>query len=117
MRLGSNNMRLVEFLRWKFRDGIQYEDAAQLCMSLYCASGILPAGMVTEELSMDRIAEAFSEIARLGIIKNYALYKSVMYGANYHSVEDKGHWIEIQASVLKLKRTYDVETVKALVAA
>jgi hypothetical protein len=107
-------MRLVDFLRDKFRDGIQYEDAAQLCLSLYCASDILFIRAIDEELSMDRIAKAFSEISKQGLVRNYSPYKSIIYGANYHSVEDKGHWIEVQASILKLKTTYDVDRVRIL---
>lgn len=109
-------MRLADFLCEKFQDGIQYEDAAQLCMSIYCIGNILPEGVIDDELSMDRIAEAFSELSRKGLIKNYVAYKSVSYGANYHSIDDKGHWIEVQASILKLKTVYDTERCKVLLA-
>lgn len=107
-------MHLADFLREKFRDGIQHEDAAQLCMSIYCINNILPDGVIDEELTMDRIAEAFAELAKRGLIKNYASYKSVSYGANYHSIDDKGHWIEVQASILKLKTAYDAERCRVL---
>ena len=108
-------MRLADFLREKFRDGIQYEDAAQLCLSIYSAKNILPAGSVDEELSMERVAEAFSDIAKLDLVKSYSSYKSVIYGASYHSIEDKGHWIEVQASVLKLNTAYDLERIRTLI--
>ena len=107
-------MHLVDFLREQFQDGIQYEDAAQLCLSIYSTGDILPGGVINEDTSMDRIAEAFSDISRQGLIRSYFSYKAVIYGANYHSIEDKGHWIEVQASILKLKTTYDIERVREL---
>ena len=109
-------MRLTDYLQNKFFNGIPYEDAAQLCLSIYCAKDIFPHGVVDDELSLENIADAFSNIAILGFIKNYSLFKSVTYGANYHSIQDKGHWVEVQASALKLNTTYDLEYVKALIA-
>lgn len=107
-------MRLVDFISGHFRDGIQYEDAVRLCLAIYSSSNILPISVQQDDLCMDGIAKAFASVAKLELIKNYASYKATLYGANYHSIEDKGHWIEIQASIMKLKTTYDVELVKTL---
>jgi len=107
-------MRLVDFLSEYFRDGIQYEDAVQLCLAIYSSSDILPLLVQQDDLSMDKIAEAFANIAKLGLIKNYIPYKATFYGATYHAIEDKGHWIETQASIFKLNTTQDLNTVKAL---
>jgi hypothetical protein len=80
---------------------------------MYCVN-ILPPGVVDDELSMDVIAEAFADIARHGLIKEYVSYESVPFGANYHSIEDKGHWIEVQASALKKGMKCEVERVERL---
>lgn len=109
-------MRLVDFLRDKFRNGVQYEDAAQLCISMYSAGAILFDQTIDEDLSMERIAEAFAELSKEGLVRNSFSYKSSIYGANYHSIEDKGHWIEVQASILKLKTSYDVDRIRKLLA-
>jgi len=107
-------MRLADFLASRFSQGLLYSDAVQLCLAIYCSAGILPAELIDEELSMDRIAEAFSEISTRGLIREYRSNVAATYGANYHSVEAKGHWIEVQASILKMKLTYDLDRAKAL---
>lgn len=107
-------MRLFDFLREQCQSGIQYEDAVELCLAIYSSSDILPDVVQKDDLSMDTIAEAFAASARLGLIKDYASYKAIPYGANYHLLAEKGHWIEIQASLLKSKTSYDLNRVKTL---
>ena len=109
-------MKLRDFLLENFRDGIPYEDAVQLCMSIYSFADVLPVRVPKEELSIDGVAEVFSDVSRHGLIKHYLPYKAVLYGANYHSVCDKGHWIEVMASIFKLQTTINMDRVKALLA-
>jgi hypothetical protein len=107
-------MRLNEYLSKGFRNGIQYEDAIELCKAIYCAQNVLPQYVQSNDLSMNAIAEAFSDIAKLGLIKNYVPFNAVLCGANNHALEDKGHWVEVQASILKLGAAYDAQRVKDL---
>lgn len=107
-------MHLIDLLLEHFKDGLQYEDAVELCLAIYSCNDILPIPVEQDGLCMNNIAEAFSNIAKLGLIKNYFPYKATLYGANYHAIEDKGHWIEIQASMLKLKTSYDINSARKL---
>jgi hypothetical protein len=107
-------MHLADYLRTTFRDGITYRDAAHLCLAMYCVDNTLPTGVVDDKLSMEVIAEAFADLAQHGLIKEFVSYESVPFGANYHSIDDKGHWVEVQASVLKKGMKCEVERVERL---
>jgi hypothetical protein len=107
-------MQLIDLLLTHFKDGLQYEDAVELCLAIYSCNNILPVQVEQNGLCMNSIAETFANIAKLGLIKNYFSYKATLYGANYHAIEDKGHWIEIQASIFKLKTTYDIDLARKL---
>lgn len=108
-------MNLIDLLLNHFKDdGVRYEDAVELCLAIYSCSDILPTSMEPKNLCMNDIAEAFANIARRNLIKNYSSYKATLYGANYHAIEDKGHWIEIQASIFKLKTIYDINIARKL---
>lgn len=109
-------MKLFDFLSEQFPDGIPYEDAVDICLGIYSSNNILPSEVQKDDLTMVGIADVFARLAQAGLIKNYSSYKAVLYGANYHSIEDKGHWIEIQASILKLKVTYNVDKSHTLLA-
>lgn len=85
--------------------GISYEDAAILCLRLFCTVDGDPEEL-HRECNKDDLAIVFSELYREGVIVG-PTYGSVLYGANYHSCNDKGHWIEILASIFKLNMSYD----------
>lgn len=106
---------LLGYLGEKFKGGIAYEDATQLCLAIYCIADVLPVPIPKDELTMDGLAEIFAEAARRGLVHDYAAYKAVPYGANYHGVADKGHWIEVMASVLKVSTKVDVDRIKKLI--
>ena len=40
---------------------------------------------------------------------------AAIYGANFHDTKDKGHWIEVMASIFKMQGTADAERGKTLV--
>lgn len=107
-------MRLLDYLQEWLKQGVSYEDAAELCKAIYCRSDILPAIVEQSDLSMESIASAFSEICKRGLINGYSPQKAIASGANYHAVTEKGHWIEVQSSILKLAATYDTERVNQL---
>ncbi len=106
-------MHLTDYLRTTFQDGITYRDAANLCLALYCVN-LIPAGKVNESLTMEVIAQSFADLAKQGLITDHVRYESVSFGAEYHSIEDKGHWIEVQASIIKKGMKAEVERIERL---
>jgi hypothetical protein len=107
-------MTLTNFLIERIPGGIRYDDAVQLCLALYTTADLLKGVRIDTELSMDGIADTFADIARLGLIKDYASHKAVPHGAAFHSVNDKGHWVEIMASIFKLKISPDMSKITHL---
>jgi hypothetical protein len=107
-------MDLLTYLKQKFAEGIDYNDAVQLCLGLYVAKDIIPKGVEEEECSMDGLSVAFSGLAKLNLVKNYSAYKAVEYGANYHNLTDKGHWVEVLASIFKKGNAPDFQLIEKL---
>lgn len=107
-------MRLLDYLQEWLKQGIPYEDATDLCKAIYCRSDILPAVVEQSDLSMEPIASAFSALCKRGLISGYSPQKAIVSGANYHEITEKGHWIEVQASILKLAATYNTERIDQL---
>lgn len=93
---------LSDFLIAKFPTGLAYDDAVELCLGLYCCAGLLPNVDLAEPLSKDVIAEAFALFSKQGGIQNYHSAQAISFGANYHNVAEKGHWVEVIASIFKL---------------
>lgn len=98
-------MNLETYIAETFPEGLSYNDAAQLCLRLYCTVDDLPAAL-HEQCSKDGLAEAFAHLARRGFLSDQPL-AAVLYGANFHDVRDKGHWIEVIASLFKKRDTVD----------
>lgn len=107
-------MNLVDCLNRNFSNGINYEDAVQLSMAIYSSADILPKDVAPEDLSMESIANSFAVFASSGKILNYCVDKSILFGANYHNFFDKGHWIEIIASIFKMGTKVDSNKVNML---
>lgn len=99
---------LYDFLEKNIPLDIDYMDLAQLCLGFHCYIDGLPSTL-NEGFDKDSQAEAF---ARLVVSRYDADYGKVMwayYGANCHSVVEKGHWIEVIASIYKKGDTFDPE--------
>jgi len=109
----SHHMDLARYIRGAFPDGLTYKDAAQLCLSLYCSTDGLPEALKLH-CSKDGLAEVFASLARHGFVRGDTLLSS-LYGANFHDVQDKGHWIEVIASLFKMGNTVDIQSGRALV--
>jgi hypothetical protein len=60
-------------------------------------------------LSKDALASEFAEIYTRGLIRDYSDIYSVYFGAHFHSPADKGHWLEVVASIYKKGMTVDEE--------
>jgi len=92
-------MNLEQFIESAFEEGLPYNEAAQLCIRIFCSAEGIPSRL-HEQCNKDAIASAFASLAAKGFVKG-ATSESAVYGANFHNVTDKGHWVEVMASVLK----------------
>ncbi len=105
-------MDLEAYIEESFPQGLPYNDAAQLCLRLYCSVDGLPERL-RAQCSKDGLADVFASLARRGFVTT-APRMAALYGANFHDVRDKGHWIEIIASIFKKGDTVDPSLGKAL---
>jgi hypothetical protein len=106
-------MGIETYIREGFPEGLRYNEAAQLCLRLYCALDGVPEELHSQ-CSKDGLAEAFARLAASGFLTDEPIF-AALYGANFHRVEEKGHWIEIIASLFKKGNTRDMELGEALV--
>lgn len=105
-------MCLIDAITEAFPEGIIYEDAVTLCLRLYCTlDGVQET--YHNECNKEDLASVFSHLYSKGRIVG-STAGSVMYGANYHSCADKGHWIEVIASIFKKQMSYDQERAQEL---
>jgi hypothetical protein len=111
--LGNFKMELEIFLEQNFPDGLSYNETAQLCLRLYCSLDNVPQKL-HKECNKDDLANIFSKLAQSNFIKSEAI-EAPLYGAHFHEVSDKGHWIEVIASILKKENTVDSELGEKLI--
>jgi len=76
-----------------------YDDAAQLCLRLYSVTDGVPPSFL-EQLTRQGLADAFAELARSGWVRGPTL-PAPRYRASFHDVTDRGHWIDVIASIFK----------------
>jgi len=106
---------LKECLEAIFPSGLQYLDAAELCLGFYCFDS-KAFNIETEEiLDKDHIADCFAQLAQEGKVLNFHPALSVRFGAQYHDSRDKGHWIEVIASIGKLGNKVLPKTIASLI--
>lgn len=106
-------MSLEPYIREAFPDGLRYNEAAQLCLRLYCSVEGIPEEL-HGECSKDGLAEVFARLAATGLLTDEPLF-AALYGANFHKVKEKGHWVEVIASLFKKGNTRDMELGEAVV--
>jgi len=99
-----------------FPNGLNYDDAIQLCLSIYCTSGILPE-VPGEDCTKEAISKAFSQLSTDGVIIHYKSDIAVLYGANFHDFESSGHWVEIIGSIFKQGMAPNIKRVQELLLA
>lgn len=92
---------LAAYLQRHYPSGMNYPDAAQLCLRLYCTADGVPPHMHSE-LTMQGLANTFAELAQSGWVHQQDSSWRVTFGAHFHEVSDRGHWIEVMASIFKL---------------
>jgi hypothetical protein len=96
---GVKRMNIEEYIESGFPDGLEYNMAVQLCLRLFCTVEGIPASL-HEECTKQNLAQVFTNLASKGFVKGSTL-ESAIYGANHHGINEKGHWVEIIASIFK----------------
>jgi hypothetical protein len=80
---------------------MSYRDAAQLCMHLFITVDGVPKSLLP--LTKIKLADAFAELTSAGWVKRDELdIYAGLFGASFHEVTDRGHWVEIIASMFKI---------------
>ena len=101
------------YLNQSLRDDLSYRELSNLCLTLFCTISILPEKFQSLILNKENLAIIFSEIAKEKKIPSYPPTAS-FYGASFHDSHNKGHWLEIMASSLKLSNKPDIRGAEKL---
>lgn len=101
------------YLNQSLASDISYRELANLCLTLFCSISILPEEFKSIVLNKENLAIIFSELAKEKKITSYPDTAS-FYGASFHKSHDKGHWLEVMASVLKLDNQPDIKEAEEL---
>jgi len=105
-------MNLEHLIRSSFTDGLSYNEAAQLCLRLYRTVDGIPES-VHQECTRENLTLLFAALSSTGLL-NTRVDAAALYGANFHEVCDKWHWIEVLASIFKMDGTVDEEAGEVL---
>lgn len=106
-------MNLSQTILKAFPEGFAYNEAAQLCLRLYCSVEGVPE-QLHAECTKSNLALVFAQLASEGYI-NTPPIEAALYGANFHEVTDEGHWVEVIASIFKKGGTADKDMGSELV--
>ncbi|WP_025664646.1 hypothetical protein [Aquimarina megaterium] len=110
----DNNLKdFFSYLNQSLPSNIDYRALSNLCLTLFCTIDILPEKFQSLELNKENLAILFSKIAKEKEIPSYPPIAS-LYGASFHNSYDKGHWLEVMASVLKLGNEPDIKEAERL---
>ena len=104
---------LTSFLRQQLPGGMIYDDAAQLCLRLHCVSDGVSSAL-RAHTALPELADVFAELARAGWIREQDSPMRTFYGARLHEVTDRGHWVEVIASIYKGGDVVDIRRGEAL---
>jgi len=106
-------MEMKQYLSNVFPNGLTYNDAAQLCLQLYCSLDGVPERFHTQ-CNKDGLAEVFAGWAGSGFVKDNPEIWAPLYGASFHTINEKGHWVEVIASIFKKGNRVDAVIVKSM---
>ncbi|AXT52256.1 hypothetical protein D1818_15935 [Aquimarina sp. BL5] len=109
-----NNLKdFYDYLNQSLSSNIQYRDLSNLCLTLFCNVSVLPETFQSLKLDKESLANIFSKIAKEKMIPSYPSTAS-LYGASFHNTYDKGHWLEVMASILKMGNEPDTKEAEKL---
>ncbi|WP_299125909.1 hypothetical protein [uncultured Tenacibaculum sp.] len=101
------------YLNESLPDSTNYMDLSNLCITMFFTVDFLPEEFKSLELKKEALSIVFSKICEKRNIATYP-YDAYIYGASFHNTHDKGHWLEVLASTLKLNTKPDIEEAKKL---
>lgn len=106
-------MELQQYIANAFPGGLRYNEAAQLCLRLYCSLDGVPQ-QFHSQCNRKNLAEVFARLSDSGFITDDAKLFASAYGASFHTVAEKGHWVEVIASIFKKGNTVDASVANSL---
>lgn len=101
------------YLNKSLPDSTNYMNLSNLCLTMFFTLDVLPKRFQSLELNKEALSIIFSKICKKRNITTYP-YDACLYGASFHNTHDKGHWLEVLASILKLKTKPDIEEAKKI---
>ncbi len=104
------------YLNESLPDSTNYMNLSNLCLTMFFTLDFLPVEFKSLEFNKEVLAIVFSKVCKKRNIATYP-YDAYLYGASFHSTHDKGHWLEVLASTLKLNVKPDIEEAKKLLLA
>ena len=94
--------KLAEYLMERTPAGLDYEDAAQLCMRLFIYVGDVPESLLP--LDKERLGDVFAELtAAEWVHQDYQSTElcGFRYGAHFEALSTRGHWLKVIRSMLR----------------
>ena len=86
---------------------------SNLCLTMFFTVDFLPVKFKSLEFNKEVLSVIFSKVCEKRNIAPHP-YDAYLYGASFHSTHDKGHWLEVLASTLKLNVKPDIEEAKKI---
>jgi hypothetical protein len=105
--------QILAFLVQRLPKDIGYLDLAQLCMGLHINIEGFPTSL-SQGCNKDEEAEAFARFVEANCDRDYGKAYSSIFGSTFHRVNEKGHWIEVIASIYKIGDTYNSDVDNSL---
>jgi hypothetical protein len=103
---GIKNMSLESYISESFENGLQYNEAAQLCLRLFCSLDKVPVKYHTA-CDKSNLSTIFASLSMKGlIIKDDS--SAVLYNAHSYSVKDINHWLSVIDSMFTIGDTVDI---------
>jgi hypothetical protein len=72
---------LASYLMTRLPDGLSYDDAAQLCLRLYCTVDGVPQRLLP--LSKEVLGDTFGKLAGAGWVRDDDMRRSDHYGSQF----------------------------------
>ena len=107
------NKDLYQYLEANVPKDVKYFDLAQLCIGLHIYTDGLPSTLAVG-FDKETEAEAFACFVKNNFPKDFGKEFWTHFGAGFHSVYDKGHWLEVIASMYKQNDVFDQDLEKKI---
>ncbi|MFG0721035.1 hypothetical protein ACF8PU_05040 [Pseudomonas sp. GLN_6] len=104
------NMLLYDFVFKKFSSGIQYQEAVDLCLALYCSADWVPE-VDPKDVNRKNIAKVFSLLAKGGYIKPDP-FRGELQGD--HLITEQEYWDNVISTLFSSDAGYNSDNVKKL---